>query len=355
VVAVIGAHTDLGLQICKALGADASIGRVVPLAAVGTTERADVNKSATISPVKEVDLLQGDIGAALEGVTQVVHLAPGRSGDLDGTDLDGTGTDGVDVAGTARLLTTMSAQGIDRVVVLSSAMVYGPWPDNPLPLTEAAPRRPHPDLGFALRKADIEQRAEEWQDEDVNRSMCLLRPTVTVSLRPDWLSRSLWNAFGVAAEVEPPVQFLHIDDLVAAVVLAVRTELQGTFNVAPDGWVSGERIRALAGRQARVEVPTKVMERVGALRWITGTTTTPPEVMPYTLEPWVIANDRMRAAGWEATYTNEEAYVSAAPGGPLAMLGSQRRQELALAAVGGVGAATLAAIGGGVAWLRRRS
>ncbi len=336
-----GAHAD-ALERDHA-GASESSGSSEPIA-----ER-HIGPAEVSAPI-EIDLVEGDIVAALADVTEVVHLAPGRDADLDGT-----GTEGVDVAGTARLFTAMAAAGIDRAVVLSSAMVYGPWPDNPIPLTESTPSRPHPDLGFAIRKADVERRALEWEATGAGRTRCVLRPTITVSpTQVDWLSRSLWNAYGVAAEGEPPVQFLHIDDLVSAVVLAVEQRLRGVYNVAPDGWVTGERMRALAGRQARVEVPRRVVERVGVLRWITGNTTTPPEVTPYTLESWVVANDKLRAAGWEPTFTNSEAYVSAAPAGPLAMLGSARRQELALAAVGGAGALTAAAVGAGVAWARRR-
>ena len=48
-------------------------------------------------------------------------------------------------------------------------------------------------------------------------------------------------------EDDPPAQFLHLDDLASAVVLAAEQQLDGVYNVAPDGWVAGERVRALAG------------------------------------------------------------------------------------------------------------
>src|SRR4051794_14153036 len=40
------------------------------------------------------------------------------------------------------------------VVYVSSAMVYGAWPNNPVPLTEDAPMRPNPGFGYATAKAE---------------------------------------------------------------------------------------------------------------------------------------------------------------------------------------------------------
>ena len=58
-------------------------------------------------------------------------------------------------------------------------------------------------------------------------------------------------------EDDPPAQFLHLDDLAAAVVLAAEQRLDGVYNVAPDGWVAGERVRALAGAVPRLKLPDR--------------------------------------------------------------------------------------------------
>jgi hypothetical protein len=46
----------------------------------------------------------------------------------------------------------------------------------------------------------------------------------------------------------------------------------------------------------------------------------------------VVANDRIRALGWAADYSNEEAWVVSHDPSPLEQLPARRRQELALAA-----------------------
>ncbi len=65
----------------------------------------------------------------------------------------------------------------------------------------------------------------------------------------------------------------------------------------------------------------------------------------------MVANDRLRATGWEPRLHSDEVYVEADPGGPLASMSPRRRQELSLI---GVALAVVGAIGG-VAWLVRRS
>src|SRR5262249_42795004 len=128
-------------------------------------------------------------------------------------------------------------------------------------------------------------------------------------------------------------QFIHLDDLAGAIELAARERLDGAYNVAPDGWIPGEEVRALAGGP-RVRLPERVGARLTTLRWRLGRAPTPPGLLPYVTHPWVVANDRLRAAGWEPTYSNEEAFVAGHRPGPLATLSPRRRQELALGAAG---------------------
>ncbi len=75
-----------------------------------------------------------------------------------------------------------------------------------------------------------------------------------------------------------------------------------------------------------------------------------PPGAAYTQHPWVVANDRLRATGWEAHHRNEEVYVETDEGGPLASMSARRRQELSLAGA----AVALGAVVGAAVWLLRR-
>jgi UDP-glucose 4-epimerase len=166
------------------------------------------------------------------------------------------------------------------------------------------------------------------------------------------LDRALRTAAAVrpAGSEDPPAQYVHLDDVASAVELALRSHLDGPFNVAPDGWIPGDQVQALAG-VPRLRVPDAVVQKLASARWKLGLSSTPPGLLPYTIHPWVIANDRLKAAGWSPTSTNEEAYVAGHRPTPWATVSPQRRQELAL---GAAGAALVAAAAGTVALIRRR-
>lgn len=274
-----------------------------------------------------------DLKASIEGASAVVHLG----GDIDETKV---------------LLDAAAATGVGTIVMLSSATVYGAWPSNPVPLTEDAPLRPNPELEFAVRAAERERLAVEWKSDHPGVTIAILRPAVPVAEDASgWLARALKAAAAVRAvgNDDPPEQYVHLDDLADAIVLAQRTRLDGPFNVAPDGWIAGDQVRALAG-VPRVRVPEPVARRIASARWKLGLAPAPPGLLPYTVHPWVIANDRLKAAGWRPGSTNEEAYVAAHRPAPWATVSPQRRQELAL---GGAAAALAGAAAGAVALIRK--
>jgi nucleoside-diphosphate-sugar epimerase len=353
-VVITGAAGPLGRRVVARAAADPDVGTVVAIDRPGT----DLPTGAGVTALT-IELTDPDLKRACEGAAAIVHL--GASQPLDAvTDaaLDGTGSSVGDVEGTRSLLAAAGVAGVRTLVVLSSAMVYGAWPNNPVPLTEEAPLRPDPALRFAIEKAEIERLAGEWRDErsghaDTAVTVAMLRPTIAVaSETSSWLGRSPWSAAGVQIDdAEPPAQFVHLDDLAAAVDLARRERLDGPFNVAPDGWIPAEQLRALSGPSPRVHLPAAVAERVAAMRFRFGLTGTPPSVLPYPRYSWVVANDRLKAAGWQPTHTNEEAFVEADHGGPLASLNPRKRQMIAFSVVGVVAAGLIV----GVVALVRRS
>jgi len=51
--------------------------------------------------------------------------------------------------------------GVRTLVHISSAVVYGAWPDNPIPLPEDAPLRPNTGFAFAIAHAEAERLVAE--------------------------------------------------------------------------------------------------------------------------------------------------------------------------------------------------
>lgn len=315
-------------------GSDGTIGRRVV---------ADLQRVA--ARVEAVDVAMPDLKRALADVDTVVHLAFEVTGVEDDAAIATRNAED-----TRRLLDAASSAGIDHVVLLSSAAVYGAWPNNPVPLTEDAPVRPNPGFGFAVQKAELERLAGEWADEHPGSALTVLRPAVPMDRNgPGFLSAVLGVRATVATgDPEVPVQFVHLDDLSAAVAHSVAARLDGVFNVAADGWITAGEARALAGTPPRLPVPDRiraVLVRFGHR---------PSAAEPYTRHSWVVASDRLKATGWSPQHTNEVTVVDTTEGSPWTRLSPKRKQELALggAVVGmAAAAATVLAV---VRWLRHR-
>ena len=219
-----------------------------------------------------------------------------------------------------------------HVVLVSSAMVYGAWANNPVPLTEDAAMRPDVEFAYARQLGAVEQMVDEWRLADAQRTVTVLRPVISMAADgTSGIASALAAGMGQRmGEDDPPAQFLHLDDLATAVVLAAEQRLDGVFNVAPDGWVAGERVRALAGAVPRVKLPERVSEVVTNLRWRFQRGPIPPGLRSYTKSPWLVANDRLKAVGWQPSVTNEQAYVEGTEAKWWTLISPKRRQEISL-------------------------
>lgn len=320
---------------------------------VATVQRVVVRHPGSPLGRRVVALLRGrgaDVGVAEAAGTPKTAL---EHADVL-VDLDPVGPAGpwLDAAGGA---------GVSYVVVASTALVYGAWADNRVPLTEDLALRPNPGLAVAAAAAERERLVAEWADAHPSGRAAVLRlaPVLVPGSDGDGSGDEPVSPASIgrpsllrAAEALPPVQALHVDDAASAVVHAIDQRLAGTFNVAPDGSVAGDTARALT---AAGIVPIGLPERVA---WLAervahrlGLGGVERAAEPYRVHPWVIANDRLRATGWSPAYTSEEAIVACRKGSWWRELSPQRRQEVAL---GISGSALLGGIAAVVFAVRRR-
>lgn len=354
-VVVTGATSALGRRVVTLLQEASEVGPVLalgpnrsPSTAPATPDVAPGRAWAGAGRVERqaVDLLVDDLKPLFEGATVVVHLASVFGPALDE---DPAVERADDVTMAQRVLDAAGDAGVEHLVVLSSATVYGAWANNAMPLVEDATLRPVPELAFAVQRAEIERRVAEWRHDHPSATATVLRPAPVVgeSGEVGWLGQALHAARKVAdVEGDAPAQFLHVDDLASAVALAVTARLDGARNVAPDGWLRGAEYTALDAGTPKIRLPRRVGDRVARVRWWLRLAPTPPGLQPYARHPWVVANDRLKADGWEPQHSNEEAFVEGTPATALATLSPRRRQELAL----GVSGAGLAVGVGVAAW-----
>jgi nucleoside-diphosphate-sugar epimerase len=347
-VAVTGVSGLVGRRLVGLLEADDDVGRIIGIDVVDPGGAGGAGRAGGKLDFHRADVVADDLKPLLEGVTTLVHLAA-----AEGPGVDDDVAARVTVDGTRRVLDAAGGAGVGHVVLASSAMVYGAWPDNPVPLTEDAALRPNPEFACAVHRAEAERLLGEWVDAHPGTAATVLRPAVVLAEdNGGWLARALVAASGMRAGEEPPAQFVHADDVASAIALAVRARLDGAYNVAPEGWIAGDQVRALAGPRPRVRLPERVAARLAGWSWRMRLGPIPPGLLPYTAHPWVVASDRLRAAGWQPANTNEEAFVAGHRPSPWADLSPQRRQELAL---GGLAVGVGCVVAGAVALARRRA
>lgn len=338
-IVVTGVSGHVGQRLLRVLDAHHDVVRVV-----GIDARDPLFRPAKLA-FHRVDLATADLKPLLDGADAVVHLAwqvsPAQQLDLLAR---------VNVEATRRLLDAAGSVSVRHVVFASSAMVYGAWADNPLPLTEDAMVRPNPGFSYAAQKAECERLVLEWKAEHPGVTATILRPAASPGACGSWLTR-VWRGLPARPRsAAPPAQYVHEDDLAAAAALAIADQLDGVFNVSPDGWIPGEEARALATR-VRVGVPERLLGATLRVGFASGLGEVPPSVLPYLSQPWVVANDRLRAAGWTPSYSNEEAYVASDAMPAWRARLARHRQEFALAATV---AAAVGLLGGAAALVRRR-
>jgi len=294
-VAVTGVSGFVGQHLLPLLDASPAVDEVV-----GLDVREPPRRGRRLV-MRRVDLAGADLDAVLPGTDVIVHLA----GIVDPIPDDALMAR-VNVDGTRRLLDAAARTGVRRIVRISPAMVYGAWPTNPIPITEAAPLAPNPGYAPAVQAAEVERLVAEWRHDHPGVVVTTLRAAPVLGAGADHLwARLLARGALSMHDATPPVQCVHVDDLARAVLSVALDDLPGVFNVAADGWLSVEDARAIRGSHWP-SVPTGVAERALHRSWVTGLGEVPPSVVPYLVHPWVVANDRMRATGWTPAHGNED-------------------------------------------------
>ncbi len=295
-VAVTGAAGFIGTRLVPALAA-AGVPRIVGL------DMREPVRTAGGYEHHLVDVAGRELDSLLRGCDTVVHLAAVTDPIVDDALMAR-----VNVDGTRRVLAAAASVGVRRVIRVSTAAVYGAWATNPVPLTEDAPLRPNPGFGPAVHAAEVERLLHEWAITQPDAMVTVLRAAPVLGAGAEHLWARLlagWRRPRVRGE-GAPVQVVHVDDLVDALVRTVTADHPGVYDVAAAGWLGSDEARALLGRGALPAAPFDVVRRVLARSWRAGIVDVPPSVLPYLVQPWVIATDRLEGIGWRPTHTNEE-------------------------------------------------
>ena len=217
-VVVTGAAGAVGRRVLSRLEEDPGVAHVVAI------DVAELRPGLAKTEQRRLDLALADAPSLLKSADTLVHLAFSSR-----TEINEPEAARVNVETTSRLLDAASSAGVEQVVVVSSATVYGAWANNPVPLTEDAPLRPNPEFAYAVHKAQVERLVADWADAHSDAAVSILRPALALAENgAGWITRCLTGSAGIhAGDNDPPMQFLHLDDLASAVEHVRRGRLSG--------------------------------------------------------------------------------------------------------------------------------
>lgn len=296
-IAVTGAASGVGALLTERLAASPETKQIIAI----DERRGEVSEAQWHT----LDVRDPAIADRLRGdgrpVDVVVHLAL----DLD-LETDPTARTAYNVRGTQTVLTAAAAAGVRRVVLCTSAMVYGALPDNDVPLAEDAELRATAEATGVGDLLEIERLAQRAPRAHPGLNVTVVRPATLVGGTDTALTRHFESPrLLVVAGSRPCWQFCHIEDLVSALEYAALEKAEGELAVGCDGWLEQEEVEELTGMR-RMELPSAVALGAASRLHRLGLTPSPAGDLAYTMHPWVVSGRRLHEAGWRPEWTNEE-------------------------------------------------
>ncbi len=295
VVAITGAAHGLGHALAVRLASSARVSKVIAI----DDHRGDV--AGVIWRL--ADVRDPALAGRLSGVNVLVHT------DVDtSVESDHRARRAFNVRAAQTVLTAAAAGRVGRVILITSAMVYGASPGNPVPLPESAPLGADPDGSVAADLLEIEHLARRSPRVHPGMSVTVARPAALVGPGIETLVNRHFDAprLLTVKGVSPRWQFCHTDDLVAALELAVAGDITGAFAVGCDGWLEEDQVEEISGLR-RIELPPGLTFGTAQRLHRIGISTAPVNDLQYMVYPWVVDCQALREAGWRPSYDNAAA------------------------------------------------
>jgi len=295
VVAVTGAAGGIGYALTARLAASPKVRRVIAI----DGQRGDVAGVTW----RVADVRDPALAGRLAGVDVVVHA------DLDlAPDSDARQRRAFNVRGAQTVLTAAAAGRVGRVVLLTSAMVYGARADNPVPLPEDAPVAAEADSSVAGDLLEIEQLASRSPRSNPGTAVTVVRPAALVGEGVDTLVTRHFEAprLLTVKGCAPRWQFCHVDDLSSALEFTIGGAIDGPFAVGCDGWLEQDAVEQISGLKS-IELPARLTFGTAQRLHRLGVTPAPAMDLRYAVYPWVTDCAALRAAGWRPRFDNAQA------------------------------------------------
>src|ERR687894_784615 len=306
-ILVTGLSTYWGGRLAQALEADPEVEAII-----GVDNRdpaCELERTEFVRVGNQHALLRRIVQAARIDTVVDTRLV------VDSTVMSGRAAHENNVIGTMNILAACSGpeSPVRKVVFKSSAHYYGAERDDPAFFTEDM-RRPHPPrTRMEADIVDAERAVQGFAGRHGDVSVSILRfcNGVGPNIRTTHLRLLGMPAVPAILGFDTRYQFIHEEDIVGVLEFALREDLQGVYNAAPDGVLVLSEIASLLGKPIAPVIPpvgthaaASVLSRLGLAL--------PPEVLRQLRYGRGLDNRRLKAAGYRYAYTTREAILKLA-------------------------------------------
>ncbi|SHH18624.1 UDP-glucose 4-epimerase [Jatrophihabitans endophyticus] len=307
IVLITGVSRLLGGRLAALLSADPAIERIIGIdtapprgAALQQLGRAEFVRADIRNP-----LVAKVIGQAR--VTTVVHASLLASPRQAGGRVP---MQELNVTGTMQLLAACQhSDTVERVVLKSTAAVYGAGPDAPAVFTEDMPPLAGSRSGFAKDAVEVEGYLRGFGRRRPDVAVAVLRLADLVGPTVDSaLSRYLaMPVVPTPLGYDPRLQLLHESDAVEVLRSVTTGRFTGTVNVAGDGVLTLSQVVRRAGHRS-LPVPAAAIGALGGLVRNAGVADLGPEEVRYLTYGRALDTTALRErVGYLPRYSTERA------------------------------------------------
>ena len=239
-------------QVVVVTGISGNLGRTLTKLLHRTERIVGLDRRPFSGAPKDVELFQLDLRKKkaedvfrIHDVKAVIHM-----GIMHDPRMSSEEHHSFNVVGTTRVLDAVAKYGVKKVVVLSSADVYGPSPDNSNFLSEDAPLMAASRFSGVRDLIEVDMLAHGffWRHPDIEtvilRPVHIVGPTIRNAPSNYLRLRYPW----VLAGFDPMLQLIHQADAARAMVEALRPGLKGVYNVVGPGEVPLSAVLRELGR-----------------------------------------------------------------------------------------------------------
>ncbi|HEY81115.1 MAG TPA: NAD-dependent epimerase/dehydratase family protein [Caldilineae bacterium] len=292
-------------------GVHGVLGRAAARQAVASGWRViGVDQKPAARPLADVECVQADIRNPLlsrllkaEGVDAIFHGAFRWRIRLRPDIFENN------VVGAVKLLEAAAEAGVQRIIMPSSAFVYGAHPLHPPLIPEGAPFRGPSSYGYIRDLRDIETFLKGFRQQHPEMTITVLRFANLLGRGyASPLARHLsLPLVPVVLGANPLISALHVDDGARAVIQALEAGRGGVYNVAAQPPLPLLTIIEQVGRQA-LPLPESVLH--AGLEWAATLSKKqiirPPLPWDYLRHSWALSTRAIRDAwGFTPAYDAE--------------------------------------------------